>query len=99
MTAIDYAKEQVRKDLFADAPCACGKMEVADVSPASEIKIGCQASVFDRDLTRVEGCCRMKCNVCGHVEKKVACAFVNEAGELEMPVKGPMHYVAEGAPS
>ena len=69
MTAIE--RELQEELLHGKGPCACGKMAVADVSPVSDVKFRHEPH-FECDKVDIKACCRMKCNVCGHVEKKVA---------------------------
>lgn len=72
MTQLDTIKDQLRAEANK-SPCACGKMDQADVSPIGDEQwlvddkfnkktVGFEAAVKLRQLT--------KCNVCGHVAPK-----------------------------
>lgn len=61
---------------MARSPCACGKSKIARVDPIEDVRFRTEQEFTSDDVTAWASC-RMKCRVCGHVEKRVVAETVS----------------------
>ena len=71
-------ESDLRLSLLGDSMCACGRMPVADVRQVDDVKFSLVRNdeFYGDDNVAITAACRMQCNVCGHVARKLCGAVI-----------------------